>query len=264
MLRPREEKKKSVKRYIRQKAIVVAALILWGFASVNLCINSWNQLTAKENVVSAFRDVVYSDLSASITANGYMGEMPLTESAKYIILEEIAERIGIDRYDLTSDEQGCTILHQASVNGDVAAKIITVQEEAQGEMISQNQYLCITIELNHTIQSADHYREIIENIMEDYQIDTNVTVYLSGSVQGKMTFEECRDLKNTLINEIGGTVRIEKYIDDIYTVYAYDKSIESYITMGKDKININVTMTYDEVNDRTQIYLATPINNQDY
>lgn len=270
MLRPREENKRiHNKRNIKKEAfrarvIITTALVLWGMAAINLCVSTWKTYTNKEDVVNAFTDVIYSELTADISANGYYGNMELSETAKYIILEEIADRIGINRYNIVSDEDGSTILSQTSVNGNVVLKLITVCQTVAGQSVGEKQYLCMDIKLNQTIGAADTYRNILEEVIKDYGMDTNVNVNLSGSVSGRMNLLDMQGMKETLMGEIGGSVKAEKNTEDIYTVYGYDKDIEHYITMGKEKVNVNITMAYDEIHDRTMISLATPINNQDY
>ncbi|MDO5402690.1 MAG: YwmB family TATA-box binding protein [Eubacteriales bacterium] len=263
MLRPREEKKKTLRAF-KTKGIIITALVLWGISAVSLCVNSWKMFNRQENVVNAFSHVIYSDVTASVSANGYYGNMELSETGKYIILEDIAKRIGINRYEISSDDRGATTLSQNSVNGKVMLKIITAGQEADGQIIGQNQYLCVNIELNNHIAATDTYRQLVEDIFKDYMIDTNVNVNLSGNVAGRLKADDMQEIKKTLMEETKGKAVAEKYTEDIYTVYGYDKDIDDYIAIGKQKVNINITMSYDEINDCTRITLATPINNQDY
>lgn len=263
MLRPREEKKRKL-NIIKAKSIIAAALVLWGMSVGSLCVNTWKTFNRQEDVVNAFSHVIYNDLRASISANGYYGNMELSETGKYIILEDIAKRIGINRYDIQSDDEGCTSLKQNSVNGAVELKLITMSSQAALQSVELRQYLCINIILNNTIKSADAYRQIVKDILKDYGINTNVNVNLSGVVAGKLEMDEMRRLKESLLEETKGREVIEKCTDDIYTVYGYDKDIEDYISIGKEKVNVNITMSYDEINECTRINLSTPINNQDY
>ena len=44
----------------------------------------------------------------------------------------------------------------------------------------------------------------------------------------------------------------------------YDKGIENFIMVGADKVNVNVCINYDENKDVTTVYLATPLNTEDF
>ena len=52
--------------------------------------------------------------------------------------------------------------------------------------------------------------------------------------------------------------------DSIYTVYGYCGKIEEYVVFGSTKTNINVAITYDEQNNLTRVYMATPIISTEY
>ena len=40
--------------------------------------------------------------------------------------------------------------------------------------------------------------------------------------------------------------------------------IDDYVLNGSLKTNLNVAITYDEENDITEVYMATPFMNEDY
>ena len=156
------------------------------------------------------------------------------------------------------------MLEQNSPNGNVLLKMVTVNENADTEIVAQNQYLCMNIQLKNSIASTDTYRKLMKQIVGDYHLDTIVTVDLSGKTAGRMSESSMKDFRDSIMREIGGVVRTEKMTEDLYTVYGYDKDIDTAISIGKEKVNINITMSYDENKDQTLIHLSTPINNRDY
>ena len=46
---------------------------------------------------------------------------------------------------------------------------------------------------------------------------------------------------------------------DMFVVYAYDRSEKDYVMLGKKKININISMEYDETEDKTLVYMSSPV-----
>ena len=52
--------------------------------------------------------------------------------------------------------------------------------------------------------------------------------------------------------------------NEMFTIYAYAKGAGSYITIGGSKINMNIAIGYDEEQDATKVYLASPVNSLDY
>ena len=52
--------------------------------------------------------------------------------------------------------------------------------------------------------------------------------------------------------------------EEIYTVYGYSEDIKDYVVFGSTKTNVNIAITYNELNGETYIYMATPIINEDF
>ena len=53
-------------------------------------------------------------------------------------------------------------------------------------------------------------------------------------------------------------------VQDSYMVYAYTKDVKDSISLGKKKINVNITMNYDEIRNMTDITLSTPVYSGDF
>jgi hypothetical protein len=252
------------RRFIVQKLAVFAAGILWLMAANML----WGRQTEQNtDIISAFSDSSYQNLSAEIYACGKYGTIELTDAAKEIILENIAEKIGISRYEISDsckDDYSSKILSQCGTNGDVDCKFVTLKKEAEGETVSIEQYVSIDISLKNTVDAAYTYEKIVKEIMQDLDIDTEVTVNIKGTMNGRLSDSQQKEAAEYILKAINAKAKQEHYIEDAYTVYAYESSRDSYYKIGKDKVNVNVCITYDEIENVTQICLATPIQNQDY
>lgn len=97
--------KKKIK-YPFQKIAIVIALALWTITAINI-LYSESALSGEERIISAFGRQTYSDVSSSVSAYGKYGDISISDSAKKLILENIAEKIGINHYmisDLVDEE----------------------------------------------------------------------------------------------------------------------------------------------------------------
>lgn len=79
-----------------------------------------------------------------------------------------------------------------------------------------------------------------------------------------MSGEEKENMARILVKELQGEIAFDYWQGDSYTVYAYTGLIDEYIEFVGCKINIQIAFTYDEQTDKTRIYLASPIINQDW
>lgn len=271
-------RKPNKKRYLFQKCIIGIVAVLWlitagnmlwgisGYGFMNyISTNASNVNYGDKKIVSAFEgtfdDMSFKRVQGSVSVYGRYCDVALTDMAKRIILEQIAEKIGINKYsiaDTNEDENSVKTLSQTSKNGDVICKLVTVN----GKDVSQ--YIYIGITLNDTIESIFTYENIVNEILNDLNIEAQVTVNLKGVMEGELSMEQRDIITNTLMEKTGAYVVAEKKSEDMYTVYGYDSSIKKYILSVKDKINVNISMNYNEKTNETNVYYSTPINSEDY
>ena len=84
-------------------------------------------------------------------------------------------------------------------------------------------------------------------------------------MRGRSTAQRKMSLADQVIlDRLDAKVVAENRDSDIFTIYAYSKGAGSYITIGGSKINMNIAIGYDEEQDRTKVYLASPVNSLDY
>lgn len=246
-----------------QKAAVLLALILWIITAANVVASSWKRM-GKEQIISAFNSETYTDIRASVATMGKYGDFNITDNAKKLILEDIAEDIGINRYTIEDTvEEGNKVktLSQSSDNGDVVCKFITVGEVPEAKC---EQYIYIGINLNNSAEAAFSYEEIVKNINEKLGINSTVTVNLVGEMEGELSSGVKDMIVDGMLRNINAKIVVQNRDNELYTVYAYDDNIKEYVKLGRDKVNVNLSIAYDEERNVTTVYLSTPINNQDY
>ncbi len=244
----------------------------------------------------------WCELDTYIEGYGKFGVCYLTQEEKERLVENIASALGItSSYGLATvyeEEVNTTVLSKESVNGNVTIKAIT-QEQQHTEntaepavtepQVTENadspagtepqvtgntnglegtqpqaQYVYVNITVYNNIDCAVSYRELVEGMFDAMGIQGNVNMNLVGSLEGALNSTEKNELVDGLLDRLGAKVVTENRDSDIFTIYAYSKGAGSYITIGGNKINMNIAIGYDEEQDRTKVYLASPINSLDY
>ena len=104
----------------------------------------------------------------------------------------------------------------------------------------------------------------MENILQEYGIEETVKLQFSGNLPGQISEEEREAIAEQLLESISAKVRSRHEETGIYTVYAYTKLVDEYENVSGTPVNVMVGINYDEENNRTGLYLATPFLNEDY
>ncbi len=244
------------------KRAMYAVIVLWAVLTAVYMTNMGR--ARKVSISTAFTDSVegeeWCELDTYIEGYGKFGVCYLTQEEKKRLVENIASALGItSSYGLATvceDEVNTTVLSKESVNGSVTIKAITQEP--------QTQYVYVNITVYNNIDCAVSYRELVEGMFDAMGIQGNVNMNLVGSLEGALNRTEKNELADGLLDRLGAKVVTENRDNDIFTIYAYSKGAGSYITIGGNKINMNIAIGYDEEQDRTKVYLASPINSLDY
>lgn len=244
------------------KRAMYAVIVLWAVLTAVYMTNMGR--AKKVSISNAFTDSAdgeeWCELDTYIEGYGKFGVCYLTQEEKERLVENIASALGItSSYGLATvceDEVNTTVLSKESVNGSVTIKAITQEPQAQ--------YVYVNITVYNNIDCAVSYRELVEGMFDAMGIQGNVNMNLVGSIEGALNSTEKNELADGLLDRLGAKVVAENRDSDIFTIYAYSKGAGSYITIGGNKINMNIAIGYDEEQDRTKVYLASPINSLDY
>ena len=267
------------------KRALYAAIILW-------VVGSGVYLAGMERVHSVSISTAFTDsaderqwceLDTYIEGYGKFGVCYLTQEEKEKLVKNIASALGItSSYGLATvyeEEVNTTVLSKNSVNGSVTIKAITQEQQGTDNTATEdeqaydsttesglaaNQYVYVNITVNNDMDCASSYRELVEGVFDAMGIQGNVNMNLVGSLEGALNSTEKNELADGLLDRLDAKVVAENRDSDIFTIYAYSKGAGSYITIGGSKINKNIAIGYDEEQNRTKVYLASPVNSLDY
>ena len=286
------------------KRAMYAVIVLWAVLTAVYMTNMGraDKVSISTAFTDSVDGEEWCELDTYIEGYGKFGVCYLTQEEKERLVENIASALGItSSYGLATvceDEVNTTILSKESVNGSVTIKAIT-QEQQRTEnttepavtepQVTENadspagtepqvtgntnglagtqpqvQYVYVNITVYNNIDCAVSYRELVEGMFDAMGIQGNVNMNLVGSLEGALNSTEKNELADGLLDRLGAKVVTKNRDSDIFTIYAYSKGAGSYITIGGNKINMNIAIGYDEEQDRTKVYLASPINSLDY
>ncbi|MDD6572560.1 MAG: YwmB family TATA-box binding protein [Thermoflexaceae bacterium] len=258
-----EIRKKSWNRTIRK---VILAVVLWVVAITRIIMYG-SSGSAKETLVSAFNQIQLNEMSASIEAFGYYSDVYLSEKAKETFVKDIGYELGLNYCDIYTDREGDIATTGLIKNGkyaDTEIKLITREEKISENVLESHQYLLITIDLGSNLDAAVDYQKVLKELFAEMEIDGDVTVNLTGYQEGRADLALKSMITDQLIEQMDASIVAQNRTEELFTVYAYTDKVDDFIKVSGKKINLNISAYYDENDDRTYFYVATPIINTDY
>jgi len=250
----------------RTKVTVYMAVVLWLAVATQVAVNS----LFKENfkITEAFVNTNTEETQSSIEIVAEYDKGFLSETDKEDVLKYLANAIGlkVDQEITAQIEDGrseYSISKQAK-SAMTEIKVISMEQEVEAA-IEIKHYIMIRLSISQSIESIDKYKKMLEGALKDLEInDYQTTLQYTGSYEGVLTLEEKDKIVNQIVKELQGKIAYKYEKDELFTVYAYTGLLKEYIVTAGSKVNIQIAIAYDDLLNKTKVYLATPTLNQDW
>lgn len=101
--------------------------------------------------------------------------------------------------------------------------------------------------------------ERIESIFNKFSKSVEITTCIIGTIDGKLEEVDLKKNVTKTMKRIKGKV-VEEYFDSSISSYtAFTPLIENFIFSGEKKANLNLAIRYSEYDNKTYIWIGTPI-----
>lgn len=245
---------------IKTASIMTAIVMIVCFVKVD----NTDEMVLAEVFQNAASENIMSDVEMSV----YYGGEYMDENQKKEVITQVAKQLGInDKYDYNQigTETGYTeILSKKAVNADTCIKMTTVENCYSDHRLTLSQYLYIRIDFDNSPDSTVYYKDRIESILKNMNLDGEVTMNFKTVFNGKLSIQDKNARTDDILHRIKAEKVQSKCTNDIYTVYGYTEYLDKYIMSGGQKINVNIAYSYNEIDNTTEMYVSAPVMSRDY
>ena len=113
--------------------------------------------------------------------------------------------------------------------------------------------------ITFTLSSYEDIIEKVESLFDEYNKPVNITTCIVGTFDGYVNLDEKERKIVQAAKSAKGQI-IEKYAeDDTLSFSIYTPYIEEHIYTGNNKMNLNIAVRYNEYENKTYIWIGTPI-----
>lgn len=278
-----------MKKIMYAVVIIAAIVLVQNVFDVIVPEQSVNVSAAITNSVEeTFEEYDVDKSICQIEGYYYYGTRYMNDIRRIELLDSIAEELGINSsymYDEESTDEGyvATITKEGD-KFSIVIKSTTVEENVSENILTQRTYISINLDIYNSVESGYYYKNKIEEVMkkvcekghkdEEAELENSDKIncensgstylVIKGSMQGKVSVDTQKELGTKLMERLGADKIFDKADEDVYSLYAYNKSIKNYVSIGKNRLNVNVAFGYNELENVTCVYIGSPIVNYDY
>ena len=240
----------------------IIALILT--IAVSISIISITSTAAKEvAMVGVFENVGFNIIQSDINVWTKINSKKLDEQELKKIAVEVADQMNIQKpYEFKllyeNDNQKC-ILTKKSKNARTQIKI----ERIKNKELVEN-YAVIDITLYDKFDNTDYLKKLCQDELEKVGEKPKSNVTIVGYCSGNIDKGQKQVVSNKVFSYLRAKKTEENDIENGYNINGYSRLIDNHIITKNKKMNLDLSMNYNECEDKTYLFLATPIITVEY
>lgn len=251
----------------RVKTGLYIIAILMVAVAIQLVIN--RSFLDETKLVKAFENTKATPISGKLQVVGNFGDKFMTTEDKENLIDYVSSQLGITGVLKKQVQKGnTTISVTAEAKGDASEteiEAISITSKDAEKIEQTTQYLYVNIDIYDQMSSVLGYKDIIEDALKDVGLESvDSSILLTGVYEGKLSLLDKDKIANGILDQLQAKVIIENRSDGIYTIYGYTQNLDNSLNVEGERVNLNIGFSYDEKKEKTMLYLASPIINEDY
>lgn len=204
-----------------------------------------------------------------VSANVYMwGKI---DSSKYKTIadfknlaNEFSEQLNMESgTELSTSLVENDFIKEITLNGvteenDIVELIIHIEKSNKSDEYEES-YITVNAAPDLSNMELEKTKERIFTIFKKYAVKPRVNSCITGAYDGKLEYTELNNICKQMFKEVEAK-KVEGIREgNLISVSAYSPAIENYIKVKESKVNLNLAIRYNSLEDRTYIWIATPL-----
>lgn len=197
----------------------------------------------------------------NIKANGLIN-YDITKNEIKDICIDIINDLGLEESDIKWEEKWGEKEKQIYIQSNNSNKSISIIGIKKN---SNESYIIVDILDNKVYKNIVDIYTILEKSLYKYSNIVDISTCISGEFSKKLQFSKYDDIFQEILYNMSAEEidRVEN--ENMVSITAYSEFLdENYLEYLGNKINLNIGIRYSEDDDKTLIYIATPIIKLDY
>lgn len=197
----------------------------------------------------------------NIKANGLI-DYDITKNEIKDICIDIINDLGLEESNTKWEEKWNEKEKQIYIQANTTNRSISIIGIKKN---SDESYIIVDILDNKVYKDIVDIYTVLEKSLYKYSNVVDISTCISGEFYKKLQFNKYDDILQEILYNMNAEEieRVEN--ENMISITAYSKFLdENYLEYLGNKINLNIGIRYSEDEDKTLIYIATPIIKLDY
>jgi galactitol-specific phosphotransferase system IIB component len=107
-------------------------------------------------------------------------------------------------------------------------------------------------------------RDKVEKVFRTHNLKTNVNSCITGTYEGNLSDKQLDGICKKILKDSNATKVSSNRDEDIISVSAFSPLIKDKFSIKGKQINLSLAIRYNKLENKTYIWVATPVVNTEY
>lgn len=220
-----------------------------------------NDNSEYNKLLETFEDTQANFKFYNIKANALI-DYDITKNEIKDICIDIINDLGLEESDIKWEEKWNEKEKQVYIQSNISDKSISIIGMKKN---NKESYIIVDILDNKVYKNIVDIYTILEKSLYKHSNIVDISTCISGEFYKKLQFNKYDDILQEILYNMNAEEIDKVENENMISVTAYSKFLEdNYLEYLGHKINLNIGIRYSEDEDKTLIYIATPIIKLDY
>lgn len=184
-----------------------------------------------------------------------------------LLASDLAETLNIVNSDsFTNKTTISDLIQKVEMNGVVSDnRVVSINGQVSKKADSEDErFISVSINEDLPNPALEELRRNVVKVFKKYNINPKINSCIVGNYDGKLDRNQLNDIGVKIFK--GAQAKKVEGIKDsrLISVSAYSPYIEDSINVNGKKVNLNLAIRYNSFENKTYIWLATPVITTEY
>ncbi|OPJ56074.1 YwmB family TATA-box binding protein [Alkalithermobacter paradoxus] len=241
------------------KRLFCFAIILVLFVSI-LSISQAQGESGYDELLNVFNKTNSNFESYSINGHVELSNKFLEFEEMKSIINKLNIIYGINSSDLEyvqTEQEGFRQVYTHTGNGQGENVSVIVQSQLSENV--EETHIIVDIRSNEVYKSIVNNYKKMKDVLSEYSSLVDIYTCISGSFDGKIEDEQYDIIASDIFSKLSANESERAEDENFISLTGYTKKIKEHITYAGKKVNLNVSVRYSDYEDKTYIYIGTPL-----
>ncbi len=237
---------------MNKRVLLYSIVLVWVAVLLQLVVTVG--IRSDNKIVEAFQASNSMPVKSALTVTGIYDSYLVSYEEQEKLLKYIAEGLSLENYQITKKDGAAITSANRWSKTDISI----------AESGKKQQIVTTDIELTDRLSALINLKETCEKIYRKLNMEGKCSISMEGVYHGNLSAAQIDDMKTTVFKVLEAKEQDKQKISGSNVYYGYSKRLDTFQAVDGKKINTQLIFSYNEKNDRTEMYLAVPFFQKDF